>query len=308
MYSFVTIIAIATLTMFFAREAASQRTSSDGTVERGTLARREYQVFVPTALEGAAPLVVALHGCWQTAEDFARGTRLNAAAAQRGFLVVYPIQTRADNPSRCWNWFEPRHQSRTSGETAEILGIVDEVKSRHAVRSDRVIVVGFSAGGFMAVNLACASPDTWVGLGVAAGGPYRCGTGVAGGLTCMLGQRLDPERSRQACAADGGRKSWHLRASIWHGTYDTVVSVADSEALATMLAKILRAQPAAPSTRDGVTSIRYRDPGGRDIIESWLVSGMPHAWSGGDPRGTHTYPAGPDATNVMLDFLLPDPR
>jgi len=218
MYSLVTIIAIVTLTMFFAREAASQRTSSDGTVERGTLARREYQVFVPTALEGAAPLVVALHGCWQTAEDFARGTRLNAAAAQRGFLVVYPIQTRADNPSRCWNWFEPRHQSRTSGETAEILGIVDEVKSRHAVRSDRVIVVGFSAGGFMAVNLACASPDTWVGLGVAAGGPYRCGTGVAGGLTCMLGQRLDPERSRQACDAAGGRKlssrvhlAWHVR-------------------------------------------------------------------------------------------------
>src|SRR5439155_19544947 len=99
----------------------------------------------------------------------------------------------------------------------------------------------------------------------------------------------------------------YLRASIWHGTYDTVVSVADSEALATMVAKILRAQPAAPSARDGVTSIRYRDPGGRDIIESWLVSGMPHAWSGGDPRGTHTYPAGPDATNVMLDFLLPDP-
>ena len=79
-------------------------------------------------------------------------------------------------------------------------------------------------------------------------------------------------------------------------------------ASSTMVAKILRAQPAAPSTRDGVTSIRYRDPGGRDIIESWLVSGMPHAWSGGDPRGTHTYPAGPDATDVMLDFLLPDPR
>jgi poly(3-hydroxybutyrate) depolymerase len=39
-------------------------------------------------------------------------------------------------------------------------------------------------------------------------------------------------------------------------------------------------------------------------LESWLVRAMGHAWSGGDPRGTHTYPDGPPATERMLDFLL----
>ena len=38
----------------------------DGTLERGTYQGREYQVFVPAGLVGAAPLVVALHGCAQT--------------------------------------------------------------------------------------------------------------------------------------------------------------------------------------------------------------------------------------------------
>jgi poly(3-hydroxybutyrate) depolymerase len=31
---------------------------------------------------------------------------------------------------------------------------------------------------------------------------------------------------------------------------------------------------------------------------------MGHAWSGGDQRGTHTFPSGPNATERMLDFLL----
>jgi poly(3-hydroxybutyrate) depolymerase len=31
---------------------------------------------------------------------------------------------------------------------------------------------------------------------------------------------------------------------------------------------------------------------------------MGHAWSGGDARSTHAWPAGPSATERMLDFLL----
>ena len=56
--------------------------------------------------------------------------------------------------------------------------------------------------------------------------------------------------------------------------------------------------------RDGAVRSVYRAPDGQPVIESWLVQGMGHAWSGGDTRGTHTYPAGPDATEAMLRFLL----
>jgi hypothetical protein len=31
---------------------------------------------------------------------------------------------------------------------------------------------------------------------------------------------------------------------------------------------------------------------------------MGHAWSGGDARGSHTFPPGPDATEAMLRFLV----
>jgi poly(3-hydroxybutyrate) depolymerase len=42
----------------------------------------------------------------------------------------------------------------------------------------------------------------------------------------------------------------------------------------------------------------------RAVVETWLVRGMGHAWSGGDARGSHTYPPGPDATDAMLRFLV----
>ena len=85
--------------------ASTSGKSRDDPFQHGVVGTRAYRLFVPDRVPRA--LVIALHGCWQTAEDFATGTRLNEAAERRALLVVYPIQTARDNPSRCWNWFLP---------------------------------------------------------------------------------------------------------------------------------------------------------------------------------------------------------
>src|SRR2546426_2859746 len=84
-----------------------------GTFTSGRHEGRGYALFTP-ATPAAGPLVVALHGCWQTPEDFALGTRLNEAAERRALVVVYPAQTRRDNAYRCWNWFAA-HVAPTAG-------------------------------------------------------------------------------------------------------------------------------------------------------------------------------------------------
>ena len=272
-----------------------------GSFARGTLEGRAYRVWIPAQPAAARPLVVALHGCWQTPEDFALGTRLNEAAERRGLVVVYPAQSRRENPYRCWNWFEPAQQTATGSETGQILAIARRVQGERGLRERRVLVLGFSAGAFMAVNLTCAAPETVAGIGSLAGGPYRCADGSEAAIQCMRGQSRDGAAAAAACAGGRGR-DW--RASLWHGALDPVVSPANLTALETMFARLLRADAGVTGTEAGAVHAVYRDARGGPVLETWLVRGMGHAWSGGDPRGTHTWPPGPPATERMLEFLL----
>jgi poly(hydroxyalkanoate) depolymerase family esterase len=276
--------------------------SAAGTFGSGRYEGRGYALFTPST-PAAGPLVVALHGCWQTPEDFALGTRLNEAAGRRGLVVVYPAQTRRDNAYRCWNWFTI-DATPTAGEVSEILALAKHVQAERGLRDPHVIVLGFSAGGFMAVNLACAAPHVVSAIGVMAGGAYRCGSGPTGAIQCMRGQGADPSVSAAACLRAAGVTTLSLRASLWQGGGDAVVSQQNLSALETMLARAVGAVSVTTEKVDAAIHGVHRDARKRAVLETWLVPAMGHAWSGGDPRGTHTYPAGPPATELMLEFLL----
>ena len=273
-----------------------------GTFGSGRYEGRGYALFTPSS-PPAGPLIVALHGCWQTPEDFALGTQLNEAAERRGLAVVYPAQSRRDNAYRCWNWFAAG-PSATSGEVGEILALAKHVQAERGLRDPHVIVLGFSAGGFMAVNLACAAPRLVSGIGVMAGGAYRCGSGATGAIQCMRGAGADPGVSASACLRTAGVSTLSLRASLWQGTNDAVVSPVNLSALETMLARAVGAVSATTEQAEGAVHGVHRDARNRPVLETWLVAGMGHAWSGGDSRGSHTFPPGPPATERMLEFLL----
>ncbi len=59
--------------------------------QTGKSGSRAYRAYVPaSAADDAAGLVMMLHGCTQTPEDFAAGTGMNALADRHGFVVLYP--------------------------------------------------------------------------------------------------------------------------------------------------------------------------------------------------------------------------
>jgi len=291
---------------------AASKNSGEGGFQKGRFEDRLYRLYVPRALAGVpadaktdvprALMIVALHGCWQTPEDFALGTRLNEAAERRNLFVLYPAQGRRENVSRCWNWFESK--AGPGSETQKLLALIRHVVREQRAATDRVVVLGFSAGGFMAVNLACTAPDLVRAVGVSAGGPYRCGVGADGGIACMLGQHVDGEKSAAACRDAMGAGVHRVRASLWHGDSDVVVNPVSLDALAVMFARIDGVTASAEGRREDALHSLYRDAAGRPWLESWLIPGMGHAWSGGDVRATHTYPPGPSATERMLDFLV----
>src|SRR5476649_2600310 len=60
---------------------------------------REYRLYIPRGYGRwtRRPLVVLLHGCKQSPEDIAAGTRIAALADQHGWLVLMPRQTSKGN-------------------------------------------------------------------------------------------------------------------------------------------------------------------------------------------------------------------
>jgi len=254
------------------------------------------------------PLIVALHGCTQTAADFAAGSRLDECADRHGALVLYPEQSTRENPQRCWNWFLPHHQVRAHGEPAAILGLVSDVRSRYPVDPARIFVAGMSAGGAMAAILAEQAPDVFSAVGIMAGVALHASHDLDSAIKAMKRGTVDGETALAFNQSAQRRRAGYerLRATIWTGTEDNYVAPQNALTLARQFLRLTGVEEdcATLEPRPGADVVRWRDAHGRARVELWRVPSMGHAWSGGSFRGSYTYPAGPYAGEAMLDFFL----
>lgn len=277
---------------------------------------RQYKLFIPKArLSRQSPLLVMLHGCTQSPDDFARGTRMNQLAEEEGYYVVYPAQAATDNPTKCWNWFRPADQCRDRGEPAIIAELTRYVLRTYALDPARVYVAGLSAGAAMAVILARTYPDIYAAAGIHSGVPYGSAHDFPSAFAAMKqGSGISAGRTNATDQALGTP----VPAIVFHGDRDRVVHAHNGD--------IVIAQSMAPfgdsawnADSYGVNDqqvVRGVVPGGysytrtmlldlqgRVVAEKWLVHGAGHAWFGGDPGGSYTDPKGPDASAEMLRFF-----
>ena len=265
---------------------------------------RGYKIYVPTGYQGQAlPLVVMLHGCTQNPDDFAAGTRMNAAAELKPCFVLYPAQDQQSNSGRCWNWFKRGHQNRNRGEPSIIADMTRELIGKYDIDPRRVYVAGLSSGGAMAGVMGATYPDLYAAVGVHSGLPYGAAHELPSALQGMKGRGPTPAaRSRRAMPP----------VIVFHGDADTTVHPSNGDEVVLQCLPGDGASVVAPKnvvqrgqTPNGhpFTRTLHHDDAGRTVAEHWVVHGGIHGWSGGSRDGSHVDPGGPDATREMLRFF-----
>ncbi len=268
--------------------------------------KRSYKLFVPTGYRGQAlPLVVMLHGCTQSPDDFAAGTRMNQIAEEANVLVAYPAQSQSANISKCWNWFNEGDQHRDAGEPSLIAGITRQVMKDYAVKPGSVFVAGLSAGGAAAAIMGATYPELYAAVGVHSG--LACGAAHT-----LAAAGLAMRRGAPPAAITPDEEAVPIPTIVFHGDKDnTVNQVNAGQVIAQAKAgENFSSEVSEGTSPDGMKYTRtvLNDIGGRPVLEQWILHGAGHAWSGGSSAGSYASARGPDASREMLRFFLQHAR
>ncbi len=235
--------------------------------------------YVPSGLPTNAPLVVALHGCSQTAANYDAETGWQLFADRFRFALLLPQQQSANNSSGCFNWFETVDTTRGQGEALSIKQMVDRMIVDHGTAASRVYITGLSAGGAMTSTMLAAYPDVFAGGAIIAGIPHRCATSQSAAFSCMNpGSNLTPAQwGDKVRASSTWTGPWPI-VSIWHGDGDYVVrpmNLTESMEQWTNVHGIDQT-PEVSDTVGGFPHKVYKTTSGQTRVETYTITGMGH--------------------------------
>jgi len=258
----------------FALAASLEQVSNFG-ANPGNLAMFKY---VPDNLPQPTPLVVALHGCQQQAADYDDETGWTQYAERDGFALLLPQQLQSNNPSKCFNWFEPDDIRRGFGEALSIKQMVDKMQLDHNIDAERIYVTGLSAGGYMATVMLATYPDVFAGGGIVAGGPYRCATSVAEAFSCMNpGKELTASAWGQLVRDASDYSGPWPTISFWHGDADNTVKLKNMAENVEQWTEV-HGTDQIPDLADSVRGYEHRvyQANGVPVVETYTIAGMGH--------------------------------
>ncbi len=270
-----------------------------------------YALYLPaTPVDTRLPLVVMLHGCKQSAEEFAQGTRMNLLADRYGFAVLYPEQSKTAHPHGCWRWYDGASDGGT-GEAAAIASLIRAMTAQNDFDAERIYLTGMSAGAGLAAMLAVSYPSMFAAVGLHSGVVFGDASSAIGAMDVMRrGTRQNPlsliDKATNVAAYPG------IPAVIVHGELDSVVSKVNADQLTTEFLRLnhfidengnWRAGERKQEVDDNAASITDYVKGGRRVVRTCIVRGLGHAWSGGDDTVPFHSSRGPDASALFWEFF-----
>ena len=232
--------------------------------------------YVPQGLPQGAPLVVALHGCTQTANDYYTHSGWSQFADQWGFAVVFPQTSSTNNSLSCFSWFDSTKDTRGKGEAASVAQMVSYAESHYGSDSHRVYVTGLSAGAGMTADLLADYPDVFAGGAIDSGLPAQCATTQTAASSCQTSnQNFTPAQwGDKVRNSDPGYTGPWPRVAIWQGSADYTVYPVNATELRDQWTNVWGISQTASSTQnaerrhDGIGLQRQqREARGRDVLD-----------------------------------------
>lgn len=282
----------------------------DGTPVR----RMQYWLYLPSTLSTASlPLVVMLHGCEQTAAQFAQGTSMNRLAEEKGFAVLYPQQSLSAHPNRCWTWYDKATQAG-EGDVKLITGVISKVVGTYPVDTRRIYIAGMSAGAAMASIVALNHPHLIAAVGMHSGTVFGGGHSKMGALGVMqhgdlkpVGNAIDKVMARSGVFPV-------MPAMLIQGQADRIVRPVNLIQLTQQFRRLNRlADSAGISVMKPAGKARHNPAHGflttdylmgrKPIVRACDIFHLDHAWSGGDATLRFNSSAGPNATKMLWSFF-----
>ena len=276
---------------------------------------RAYKLYVPSGYRGQPlPLVVMLHGCTQSPDDFAAGTRMNALAEEHTCLVAYPAQAGLGQHLQVLELVQSgRPAARGQGEPSLIAGITRQVMRDYSV-DPRARLCRRALGRCGGRRHSWRRP---IPISTRRSACIPASPAAPPATALRLRRHAAGRRRRGAGRGNSSGRGGYSRivpTIVFHGDQDTTVHPRNGdqviaqleEALATDL-QTQRSQRRSGARRARLHPHRPRRRGGQPVFEQWVIHGAGHAWSGGSPAGSYTDPRGPDATREMLRFFLDHP-
>ena len=246
-------------------------------------------------------LLLLLHGCRQSTDDFARGAAITEFAERHGWTVLMLSQSRRANWHRCWNWFDPA-TLRGKGEVAIALNALNEISASTKIGAAQTYVAGLSSGAALGAAMCACYPERFAGAMLHSGVPFGASKSPLDARRLL---KTGPARDVTTMVSEGD----YVPTLVVHGANDEVVVPVHADEIIrqslTQSGGIAAGDP-LPTPDHSATNphpghlARLDDFGPHRRI---LIEGLGHAWSGGADGEAYFDPAGPSALELMLDFV-----
>lgn len=232
---------------------------------------------------GKRPLVVALHGCSQTANSLAKQSGWNKLAKEHQFVVIYPQQKRSNNGSNCFNWFKKKDHSKDSGESQSIKSMIDLAVKNYDIDTSKIFIYGLSAGAAMSVSMMANYPELFHTGAIFAGAPHRIVEKYSQAVKAMNG-KIDkkPEEWGKLITNDPAEQDYP-KLIVFHGEKDGIVDINNARELIEQWSYLHQTDAEQDSViehfanNENVQKISYWNKNKEEVITFYKIANLGHA-------------------------------